>query len=195
MNKNKGFIGIGLILAIVLGIAVVGGGAYYLGKSKGDNKAVNNPADYLPANQDQNLQPVNQNQPVVDNIPITLPVKYLGSQNWPPVITNSTTPYSCKISSGSGPTDLPPPVKEKIINGKKYCIFSFVDAGAGQRYGEYTYTTANGSGTKIASFNLQWSSCAGYGGPGGVEYDKCMSTVSTFFNNLDIMVDSLMQAN
>lgn len=33
MNKNKGFIGIGLILAIVFGIVVVGGGAYYLGKS------------------------------------------------------------------------------------------------------------------------------------------------------------------
>jgi len=32
MNKNKGIIGIGLILAIVLGIVVVGGGAYYLGK-------------------------------------------------------------------------------------------------------------------------------------------------------------------
>lgn len=34
MNKNKGIIGIGLILAIVLGIVVVGGGAYYLGKGK-----------------------------------------------------------------------------------------------------------------------------------------------------------------
>ena len=33
MNKNKGIIGIGLIIAIVLGIAVVGGGAYYLSKS------------------------------------------------------------------------------------------------------------------------------------------------------------------
>jgi len=32
MNKNKGIIGIGLILVIVLGIVVVGGGAYYLGK-------------------------------------------------------------------------------------------------------------------------------------------------------------------
>lgn len=40
MNKNKGIIGLGLILAIVLGIIVVGGGSYYLGnknKDKGDN--------------------------------------------------------------------------------------------------------------------------------------------------------------
>ena len=41
MNKNKGIIGIGLILAIVLGIIVVGGGAYYFGTS-GDKKEINN---------------------------------------------------------------------------------------------------------------------------------------------------------
>jgi hypothetical protein len=39
MNKNKGFIS--LILAIVIGVVVVGGGAYYLGKvSKVENKEV-----------------------------------------------------------------------------------------------------------------------------------------------------------
>jgi type II secretory pathway pseudopilin PulG len=67
MNKNKGFIGIGLILVIVIGIAVVGGGAYYIGKSKGENKEVKVQENNLPNNQDQNLQLVNQNQPVVEN--------------------------------------------------------------------------------------------------------------------------------
>jgi hypothetical protein len=33
MNKNKGIIGMGLVVAIVLGIVVVGGGAYYLSTS------------------------------------------------------------------------------------------------------------------------------------------------------------------
>jgi len=41
MNKNKGFIGIGLIVAIILGIVVVGGGAYYLGTNKSE-KVVEN---------------------------------------------------------------------------------------------------------------------------------------------------------
>lgn len=40
MKTNKGVIGLGLIVAIVLGIVVVGGGAYYIGKNKGENKEV-----------------------------------------------------------------------------------------------------------------------------------------------------------
>lgn len=38
MNKNKGFIGMGLLIAIILGIVVVAGGAYYLGKNNEKNK-------------------------------------------------------------------------------------------------------------------------------------------------------------
>lgn len=62
MNKNKGFIGIGLILAIVLGIAVVGGGAYYLGKSKEENKEVKIEENSLPNNENQNTPVVNNTQ-------------------------------------------------------------------------------------------------------------------------------------
>jgi len=122
-----------------------------------------------------------------------LPAKYLDSQNWPPVVKTSGFAYSCKLSSGSG--DVPTVVVEKTINGKKYCITSLIDAGAGSRFGEYTYTTpsTSGSGTKTASFNLRWSSCGGYGAPGEVQYDECMSIVSTFLNRLDEMVDSLMK--
>lgn len=59
MSKNKGIIGIGLILAIVLGIVVIGGGAYYLGKGslKQEVKVEEN---NLSNNE-------NQNSPVVDN--------------------------------------------------------------------------------------------------------------------------------
>ncbi|HUC88624.1 MAG TPA: hypothetical protein VMR49_01155 [Candidatus Paceibacterota bacterium] len=46
MNKNKGFIGIGLILAIVLGIVIVGGGAYYLGKNSFKQGVTKNLKEY-----------------------------------------------------------------------------------------------------------------------------------------------------
>lgn len=53
MKQNKGFIGIGLIIAIVLGIAVVGGGAYYLGKG-GEKKEVKVEENNLPVVEEQN---------------------------------------------------------------------------------------------------------------------------------------------
>jgi hypothetical protein len=126
------------------------------------------------------------------NISTALPAKYLSSQNWPPVVKISNFAYSCKLSSGTG--DVPTVIQEKTINGKKYCITSLIDAGAGSRFGEYAYTTPNisGSGTKTISFNLRWSSCGGYGAPGEAQYDECMITVSTFLNRLDEVVDSLM---
>lgn len=53
MNKNKGFIGIGLLVAIVLGIVVVGGGAYYLGKG-GSKQEVKSPENILPKVENKN---------------------------------------------------------------------------------------------------------------------------------------------
>lgn len=82
MNKNKGFIGIGLILAIILGIVVIGGGAYYLGKSSDTKKEVKTEENNLPNNSE-----VNQNQPVVDNnqqVNTTTPTT-------PPVLTDCTS--------------------------------------------------------------------------------------------------------
>lgn len=54
MSKNKGIIGLGLIVAIVLGVAVVGGGAYYLGKSNSGPKVIN-PENILPNVDNQKL--------------------------------------------------------------------------------------------------------------------------------------------
>lgn len=72
MKQNKGFIGLGLIVAIVLGIVVVGGGAYYLGKNSSRSDS-----SYMPdkecgfngekcIDKDKNLQQ-DQNQIVFEN--------------------------------------------------------------------------------------------------------------------------------
>lgn len=60
MNKNKGVIGIGLILAIVLGVAVVGGGGYYIGKNN-SKKQINNPGFNPIVNKEKNL-PIEENK-------------------------------------------------------------------------------------------------------------------------------------
>jgi hypothetical protein len=87
MKTNKGIIGLGLILAIVLGIAVVGGGAYYLGK--GSNKLeVKTPENVLPNNEDQNI-------PVVEN---------QKTNTTPQVVAkcNSNSPSAIKLISPNG---------------------------------------------------------------------------------------------
>ena len=73
MNKNKGFIGIGLILAIVLGVAIVGGGAYYLGKGSSKQEEVNK-VNVLPdtnvvnnETQDHSTKQTEQPKSVVEN--------------------------------------------------------------------------------------------------------------------------------
>jgi len=71
MNKNKGFIGIGLIVAIVLGIVVVGGGAYYLGnKSHPKNTGIcGENGELCPGTPgyEERMEKKRQNEPVVEN--------------------------------------------------------------------------------------------------------------------------------
>lgn len=117
-----------------------------------------------------------------------LPTLYVNTMTnngagWPPVIKTSTAAYSCTASKAT---------TQKTINGKNYCVTSVEDAAMGSRSGQYTYTTANGTGTKTASFSLVWSSCGGYGAPGDTQYDQCQSTVSGFFSTLDVLIASLI---
>jgi len=59
MRNNKGFVGMGIILAIIT-VLIVGGGAYYLGTK---NNIVNNP---VLQNTEENLPAENQNQNVTN---------------------------------------------------------------------------------------------------------------------------------
>lgn len=79
MNKNKGIIGLGLIIAIVLGIAVVGGGAYYLGKNFSDISSSIPDKDCgfggeKCINKNKNLQQEDQNQAVDENKKVSITV-------------------------------------------------------------------------------------------------------------------------
>ncbi len=142
-----------------------------------------------PPPQNQNNVPP-QNNPPANTPPTystTLP-QYIGGQaGWPPVIQVSSEAYSCE-SSHSPMLD----VTEKVINNRNYCITTSLEAAAGQRYGQYKYTRANGSGTKTTYFTLRWPNCGGYGGPGDAQYNQCQSNQNTFFSNLDLLIDSLM---
>ena len=143
---------------------------------------VTNGSKQTPIMQDQSMN-TPQAQPMN-----TTPQNITGSK-WPPVISQSSTAYSCTPTTAPGAY---PAITQKVINGKTYCISSAVDGGAGHFGGDYIYTTASGSGTKTATFQIQWNNCGGYGGPGDAQYDQCKIDQSNVFNNLDLMVDSLM---
>lgn len=120
---------------------------------------------------------------------LTLPTPYVTSGNgiWPPVIQTSTTAYSC-TPSGAG-SDME--TTQKIINGRTYCFTMSDGVGAGSVHLGYTYTTANGSGTKTTNFSINYvNNCDDYSGQ---QHTDCQAAHSMFANyNFDLFIDSLM---
>ncbi|MCF7816168.1 MAG: hypothetical protein K9M10_04165 [Candidatus Pacebacteria bacterium] len=93
MNTQRGFIGIGMLIAILLGLAVIGGGAYYVTHQQ--------PAQQTPTDNFDNTQtlPTNIQSPqtqTTTNTPIqTTPAP---TSNSSPATTQSTTPVASKPS-------------------------------------------------------------------------------------------------
>ncbi len=114
---------------------------------------------------------------------------------WPPVVQHNSTTYSCStLSRDVFGTLTNLTGTQKTINGRAFCFYSFADGGAGSYSGVYTYTTAelNGSGTERVDFRSSWHNCDGYGSAGDPQYDQCKIDQSTFFNNIDAYIASLM---
>ncbi|OGI61813.1 hypothetical protein A2645_01015 [Candidatus Nomurabacteria bacterium RIFCSPHIGHO2_01_FULL_39_9] len=175
---KKGFVNIVLIIVIVL---IAGGAGYYFAKQSTKEKAVQ--TELVVQEEQKEIKDIVLPSAAVST---TLPTPYISAQeNWPPVIQNSSTAYSCTATSSETSE-----TAEKIINGRTYCITDFTDCGAGSCYSDRTYVTADSSGTKTTNFTLRYQNCGGYGGPGDTEFDQCSSARSNF--NLDEIIDSLM---
>lgn len=124
------------------------------------------------------------NQAISTTLPNSV---YITGTQWPPIVTTSTTAYSCTPSNGETLT-----VIQKVINGKTYCISSQIDhASGGLAGGDYIYTRANGGGTKVATFQLQWHYCDVHSLT-TAQYNQCQTDQASVFSNLDAMVDSMM---
>ena len=136
------------------------------------------------------------NQSTTDNLS-TFSSQYISPYpgQWPPIAGHSDTAYSCsKISRDVVGMSTILAGTQKNINGRNFCVYSFSDGGAGHFAGVYTYITAElgGNGTERADFRVDWSSCGGYGTTGDPRYDQCKNDQSTFFDNLDAYITSLM---
>jgi len=127
----------------------------------------------------------------IPTISTSLPEPYISVQSgWPPVIQNSTTAYSCNVADPEE-SETSETIK-KVINNRTYCITDDLEHATSTAYHEYTYTTANGSGTKTTNFTLRYSGCGVWKGNGTTKYDDCQTAQSTFDASLDAIIDSLM---
>lgn len=84
MKNNKGFIGIGLIIAIVVGVLVIGGGAYYIG-TKNDSVPEN-------VNMEENNYQPQENQNGVENNSIQNNQSVSNNDSEVPTLTPIPTP-------------------------------------------------------------------------------------------------------
>lgn len=161
MNKNKGFIGIGLILAIVLGIIVVGGGAYYLGKS-GSKQEVKNPENVLPTNENQNLPVVENNQsPIIDS---TQPTNSANST------TTKTSLYTNKRFNFT--MQLPVDKKAPAIedgSGGSYISFDVSNSNLEHFHNIAISESKCESGEKVNINGISFTKTTGSGASGGME--------------------------
>jgi hypothetical protein len=113
MKQNKGIIGLGLIVAIVLGIVVVGGGAYLLGTKK-NTKVVENP------NVTNKLEENNSHE--VPTGPYGDETNYVAPN---PVVNNPTNPVvstGCTSSSTPSIKVLSPNGGETYTAGQKITV-------------------------------------------------------------------------
>jgi len=166
MKTNKSF-ALSPVLLIILGVIIIGGIAYYTGTKNSS----------VPQNAIKN------NNYSSTTVPSSLPTPYISAQSgWPPVIQNSSTPYSCTQGSY-----IPIEITEKTINGKNYCIKIESEGTAGHIYRTYTYTTKSsiGNSTATTNFTLGYVDCGVYDGP---QHAQCQTAQSNF--NLDVIIDN-----
>jgi peptidoglycan hydrolase-like protein with peptidoglycan-binding domain len=140
-----------------------------------------------PSDESDNLFTITVSTPISTALPQYIGV---GFNSWPPVIQTSSTAYSCAVGSTGG--DTPTITAQRVIGTRTYCVSKGGDGYAGGYGYTYNYTTANGGGTKTTNFTLLYQSCGVYGGPTDPTVIQCKSNQTTFNNNLDALIDSLM---
>jgi len=171
MNKNKGIIGIGLIVAIVIGIIVVGGGAYYLGESR-VKQEVKSPKNVLPNNENNNL-PANNNKQV--NVPTTHSSSITilspnGGEKFATSTTNQQIPITWK-SSGIVSQNVAIYVKN-ISTGNEALSLVASDSGS-----------TNISGIPAGIYKIRICSTNQKNGNFEVSYDPDCATASDYSDN------------
>jgi hypothetical protein len=119
--------------------------------------------------------------------PNALTTTYITSNNWPPQVQVTQTPYSCTPSGTQiGPNGQ---TVERTINSNVYCVTTASEGTAGSTDKTFTYDTMMGIDNINISFTLQYPDCSNYD---GAKMTACKAEESSF--DVDGLVDSIVQS-
>ncbi len=92
--------------------------------------------------------------------PDHLITEFIDTQDWPPVVTVSPSPFVCReggrAEAAGGAT------KQADIEDKTYCITIESEGAAGSVFSIYTYTTVHNEKTVSVNFTLRYAQCGNY---------------------------------
>ena len=113
-------------------------------------------------------------------------LNYVGFDYWPPRVSILGSSYTCEetefVVSGS--------IYEKEIQGRTYCIETWIEGAAGSTYTDYAYTVALDDTTiaKIA-FTVRMPQCLNYDSP---KSEDCIIEEKEF--SMDRVVDTIVES-
>ncbi|MFA5023800.1 MAG: hypothetical protein WC523_02480 [Patescibacteria group bacterium] len=107
-------------------------------------------------------------------------------QNWPPIITVSSSSFTCKETPGT--SSLPARTLKRLVDNRAYCVEAMSEGAAGSVYTEFTYTTLSDSQLIVAKFTLRYPQCDNYDDPAKT---ICKNERETF--DLDGVIDRIVK--
>ena len=118
--------------------------------------------------------------------PADLGMKYIRTQDWPPVLTVTNESFTCVLS---GAEIEPAGVTEALtINGHDYCVTRVTEGAAGSAYTQYGYARSAGVMTEVLTFTIKSVQCGNYNEP---EMNDCVAEQASF--DVDSLVDDIFQ--
>ena len=118
--------------------------------------------------------------------PQNLPTTYILTQEWPPKIELTDSPFNCPETSAQN--GLFETITNKKINDRAYCIKATNEGAAGSTYTTYSYSTLLDNKLVTLNFVLKYPNCENYDDP---QKTQCQEERQNF--NLDNLIDQIVQ--
>lgn len=113
------------------------------------------------------VQPTTSAQGIQFSYPNPLPLTYVTTVDWPPVVSRVIGTLSCPLAEGdmASHDGKITHSKRQTINGQVYCVAVSAEGAAGSTYTNYQYSTLQGDFVASVYFTLRTPQCLNYDDP------------------------------